>query len=87
MQRYYGYHVTLRPRPKDRSTDGGRAVLTYEVEFASEGKFLPGDRRFKLDKSTETWVVTAVEVPIGGWKVATIDVRDPIVIQDRGVMP
>ncbi|MEV4411398.1 hypothetical protein [Catellatospora sp. NPDC049609] len=87
VQRDYGYHVTLRLRPKDRSTDGGRAVLTYEVEWASEGRFMPGDRRFKLDKSTETWVVTAVKVPLGGWKVATIDVPDPIGIVDQGVMP
>ncbi|GIG03163.1 hypothetical protein Cci01nite_82560 [Catellatospora citrea] len=87
VQNTYAYLITLQLSPKDRRDDGNRVVLTYSVEFASEGRFMPGDRRFQIDKSAETWVITVERVTFGGWKVAMIEVREPIVITDRGTMP
>jgi hypothetical protein len=59
-------------------------VLTYSVELDTEGGFIPGDRRFRLDKATETWRITVEQVALGGWKVSHIEVVDPIKVTDRG---
>ncbi|MEU8006269.1 hypothetical protein AB0B66_34360 [Catellatospora sp. NPDC049111] len=87
VQNAYGYFVELGLKQRDQRKEGANVVMTYDVQFASEGRFMPGDRMFHVSKSAETWSITLTEVLFGGWKVSRIDVLDPVGISDRGVMP
>ncbi|MDI1466286.1 hypothetical protein QEZ54_35445 [Catellatospora sp. KI3] len=84
VQDTYRYHVVLGLWSQGRRAQGSAVVLTYRVEWASDGRFMPGDRRFELDRASETWTVTVVQVAMGGWKVDRIDVPEPIQVADRG---
>jgi hypothetical protein len=74
-----GQQVSL-PRPLAQS--GQTAAITLTVRVISA--FRPGDvdpsqkHPMRLDRDTETWTATVKRTALGGWKVCTIEVRDPI---------
>jgi hypothetical protein len=70
------------PMPRPLEEPGSTATITLTMQVAAA--FRPGDlppaqkHPMVLDKDTETWHVTVRRTALGGWKVCTIDVADPI---------
>jgi hypothetical protein len=68
------------PRPLAQPGDSADITLTMHVASA----FRPGDLEpaqkypMRLDKDNETWHITVKRTVLGGWKVCTIEVADPI---------
>lgn len=68
------------PRPLDQPGSSADITLTTHVAAA----FRPGDLApaqkypMRLDKDSETWHIAVQRTVLGGWKVCTIEVADPI---------
>jgi hypothetical protein len=68
------------PRPETVSGDTATITLTMRVTRADRPGDVPADEKhpMRLDKDSEMWNVTAKRNAIGGWKVCTIDIPNPI---------
>jgi hypothetical protein len=68
------------PRPLEQPGNTATITLTMRVTAAFRPGDLPPEQKhpMRLDKDNETWHITANRTVLGGWKVCTIDVADPI---------
>lgn len=67
-------------RPESVSGDTATITLTMRVTSAFRPGDVPADEKhpMRLDKDSEMWNVTARHNAIGGWKVCSIDIPNPI---------
>ncbi|MEV6526624.1 hypothetical protein AB0M43_32295 [Longispora sp. NPDC051575] len=79
---FYGdWNVTVDGKrigtPYPESIDGKTATAILPVEMT--GSFSDeSPKKFRVDRSSETWTVKFESTALGGWKVCRIDISNPI---------